>query len=81
MVCKNGPFSPAAHLIGADIRNKQKMELRKFRKKSQVTLRQNLERAVEVPREPRVQIVGHVVGVDLDVSRRVDKHQPEISAA
>ena len=45
------------------------------------TLRQNLERAVEVPREPRVQIVRHVVGVDLDVSRRMDKHQPEISAA
>lgn len=36
---------------------------------------------MEVPRESRVQIVGHVVGIDLDVSRCMDEYQPEISAA
>lgn len=45
------------------------------------TLRQDLKRPVEVLCETRIQVVGHVRGVDLDVGRRVHQDQPKVSAA
>lgn len=45
------------------------------------TLRQDFEGAMEVLREPGVQVIGHVRRVDLDVSCSVYEHQPEVSAA
>lgn len=44
------------------------------------TLSQDLERAVEVLGEPRVQVVSDIRGIDLDVSRGVYQHQAEVSA-
>lgn len=46
-----------------------------------LTLGQNLERTVKVLRKPRIQIVGHVRGVDLNVSDSVHQDQPEVTAA
>ena len=45
------------------------------------TLRQNLEQAVEVLREARIEVADCVRGVHLDARGRVDQNHPEVSTA